>query len=415
MNFEQYLSGMIQICVPAQRTEEVLQQLTENGVQIYRVKRQKENLYFLLLLEDFFMVQHLLREQHCMFHVEQRMGLPFLISRIKRQKGLWIGSCLGFTILYLLLSFLWGYQVSGNVQYSDAHFIALVQEYGMIPGAKMDQFDYDMLGKQILLDHPEFTWIQLRPVGTTLYIQVKERFSDSVEPQQKTSIIADADGRITELLVFRGTPLVKRGDWVTKGQILVGGWDYSDRKQDTSGVFVPVGEPYAVQAKAVIYGEQERRMIASCALKEQVLQFTGHAERQVALEWNGYHLVLCGPKESPYVYSSIHTEQHSLWQWQQFCFPISVKTTIFQEKELQCRTHTREDAYQIAVERARKRLQEQLPNKSRLLHESAGLYRAGQSQIVQAEVVWLVEENMAQNLPKTLPKAEEIDIQEKTE
>lgn len=404
MKFEQYISGMVELRLPAQQTEEILQQLTAAGIHLYQVKRCDEFLYLWIHLDDFGMLQHLLRERHCPFHVQTRQGIPFMLNAVKRRKGLWLGCFFSVSLLYLLFSFLWSYEVSGNVQYSDAHMIALVQEYGLLPGSRIAKFDYDALEQQIILEHPEFVWVQLQPNGTTLGITVKERLPDEQAKQQQSSIVAECDGRITEFLVFRGTPLVKQGDWVKKGQVLIGGWDYPDRQRDNSGNFAPAGEPYAVRAKGVIRGEKEQRAIGSCALEERSLQSTGNEKKQYALAWRGFQFVLWGPKESPYQYSYQHTEQHCLLQWQQFYLPVYIKTTVFEEKMLQQRTYTREEAYLVALERARKRLQEQLPASSQMLHESSGIYGTEQEHVVQAEVVWAVEGNLAQMQQAQVPQ-----------
>ncbi len=404
MKFEQYVGGMVELRLPAQRTEEILQQLTEAGVHLQQIRRHEEFLYLWIHLDDFEILQHLLRQQRCPFHVQRRQGIPFTVSAVKRRKGLWLGGFFSLALLYLLFSFLWSYEVSGNVQYSDAHMIALVQEYGVLPGSRIDKFDYDVLEQQIILDHPEFVWVQLQPNGTTLEITVKERLPDEKTERQQGSIVAESDGKITELLIFRGTPLVKQGDWVKKGQILIGGWDYPDRQRDNSGNFAPAGEPFAVRAKGVIRGEKEQRAIGSCALEERSLQSTGNEKKQYALAWQGFQFVLWGPKESPYQYSYQHTKQHSLLQWQQFYLPVYIKTTVFEEKILQQRTYTREEAYLVALERARKRLQEQLPAGSRMIHESSGVYGTEQEHMVQAEVVWTVEGNLAQMQQTQMPQ-----------
>ncbi len=411
MKFDQYLGGMVELRLPARRTEEILRRLPAEGIHLYRVKRQDEFLYLWIHLDDFAVLQHLLREQRCPFHVQTRQGLPFLISAVKRRKGLWLGCFFGLAVLYLLFSFLWGYEINGNVQYSDEHMIALVQEYGLLPGSRIAKFDYDALEKQIVLEHPEFVWVQLQPSGTTLTVTVKERLVGEAEQRRQGSIVAEADGRITELLVFRGTALVKRGDWVKKGQVLIGGWDYPDRQRDGSGVFVPVGEPFAVRAKGVIRGERERIAIGSCALEEQVLQTTGEQKKQYALAWNDHQLVFWGPKQSPYAYSYQHTEQHSLLRWQQFYLPVYLKTTVFEEKSLQQHSYTREEAYLVALERARKRLQEQLPADSQMLRESCGVYGKQEGAVVQAEVVWTVEENLAQMEQAQLPPETVVEEQ----
>lgn len=406
MKFDQYLSGMVELRVPPERTEELLQQITAAGIHLHHIQRQEDGLYLWILLDDFAILQRMLREQRCSFHVQQRRGLPFSVSRIKRRKGLWMGAFLCFALLYLLFSFIWGYEVSGNEQYSDAHMIALVKEYGLLPGSRIDKFDYDAIEQQMVLDHPQFAWIRLQPNGTTLTITVKERLPDKKQQQQEGSIIAGADGRITELLVFRGTPQVTRGQWVKKGQVLIGGWDYPDRQRNSNGEFAPSGTPYTVKAKGVIYGEQERSVIGSCSLEERMLQSTGNIKKQIALVWKGHELILHGPKTSPYPYSCQQIKTTRLLGWQQFELPVYVRTTIFEEKQIEQRSYTKEEAYTMAVERARKRLQEQMPKGSRFIRESAGICPSDQQNVVQAEVVWTIEANLAEVKQTQLPEAE---------
>ncbi len=91
MKFEQYISGMVELRLPAQQTEEILQQLTAAGIHLYQVKRCDEFLYLWIHLDDFGMLQHLLRERHCPFHVQTRQGIPFMLNAVKRRKGLWLG------------------------------------------------------------------------------------------------------------------------------------------------------------------------------------------------------------------------------------------------------------------------------------------------------------------------------------
>lgn len=415
MKFDQYLSGMVELRVPETCPMELLQQMTDAGVHLHQIQRKNDGLRFWIMLDDFYVVQQLLRARRCPFHVQGKRGFPFLISMVKRRKGLWVGCCLCFSLIYLLNSFIWGYAVAGNEQYSNAHMIALVQEYGLLPGARLDKFDYDKLQQQIILDHPEFTWIQLRPKGTTLQITIKERQPGEVEQRRQGSITASADGRITELLVFRGTPLVERGDWVKKGQVLVGGWDYPDRERDASGNFAPIGEPFAVRAKGVIRGQQERSVVASCALEERLLQSTGNRKKQYALAWRGHQLVVWGPREMPYACGSQEIRQRSILSWQQFHLPVYLRTTVFEEKTLRQCSYSQEEAYLTALERARKRLQEQMPAGAEFIRESYGLYQSAQKDVVQVKVVWIIEANLAEMQQLDLPESldEESSIAEK--
>ena len=410
MRFEQYLDGMVEICLPWERTEDLFVWVQDAGLSIYQIRQSEEGICFWITLEEFGALQRLLRTQHCRFHIVQKCGIPFWIHRGKRRRGLWMGIVTAFACICLMLSFLWGYAVSGNVSYSDAHMIALVQEYGLVPGTSKYKFDYAKIEKQILQDHPEFVWIQLRPVGTTLQIVVKEGIPAAQEQKRQGSLLAESSGKITELLVFRGTALVKRGDWVKQGQVLIGGWDYPDRERNEQGIFVPSGEPFAVQAKGVIRGEKERTAVGLCALEEQRLQKTGAFEKQIALICCGKRIVLYGPRKVSYRYYEKQSEIHPWFPK----IPIYVKTTIFEEKQRHQVQHTPQEAYQLAVDRARKQLQKQLPRESRFLRESIGVTSREGETVLQVTVVWTVEETLAQVQLVELPEAQEENVEKTT-
>ena len=66
--------------------------------------------------------------------------------------------------------------------------------------------------------------MSINPMGTTLYVDVKERVAPpdkkTAEPQNITAL---CDGVITEILASSGEALVKPGEAVTKGQVLISG------------------------------------------------------------------------------------------------------------------------------------------------------------------------------------------------
>lgn len=409
---EQQLEGMVTIRIPLQEMHRVFRLLSAQNISLHHITPERQTCRITIYLYDFTAVQHLLRQYRIRFQICGKRGLPFFISRLKRRKGLWIGALCCVLLGHFLLSLLWNYEVSGNEQYSEAHIVALAQQYGLWPGTPLKSLDYEVLEHEMELDHPEFTWIQLEAKGTTLCISVKERLQDSAAIESSGSIVAKADGRITELLVYTGTALVKQGDWVQAGQVLVGGWDYPQRVRNLLGEFTDAGEPYAVRAKSVIRGETEHRAIGTCALEEQWLQKTGKSETYTTVLWQERTLFSIGKALSPYKYSEDDIEIKSLFQWGRWQCPIKIRTVTYQEQIAMHRSFTQEEAYQTAVERARRQLQQTLPQGSVFVRESSGMHRTAEDGAIQAEVVWIVDEPIGQMQQIPLPGAIEI---EKTE
>lgn len=407
LGFEENLDGMVVLQLPAIHTEVLLSLLSMQHISLYQVRRTEEDVYFAIRLDDFHLVQKLLRQQHWRFRICSKKGVPFFISRLKRRKGLWAGLICCIFLGHLMLSCLWGYEVSGNERYSDAHVIALVQQYGLWQGCRRDSFNYEEIEHKIELEHPEFTWVQLEIKGTTLCISVKERLADSVELQTSGSIVAKTEGKLTLVRTYTGTALVGEGDWVTAEQVLIGGWMYPDRVRNTMGEFVNAGEPYAVRAKGEIWGERAYRAIGVCTLEESCLQYTGQQETKVSILWHEHVLASVGAKTSPYPYSEDTEEIRTLFQWGKWYCPIKICNITYQEKAVMHHSYTEEEAYQTALERARRQIQQKVPQSGKFIRESSGICRSTEDGAIQVEVIWIVEEPLGVikqvPLPETLP------------
>ena len=408
LSLEQQLDGMVTLHIQKCTPEQILTMLSTENIPLFQITMEKQKFYFSIYLDDFKAVQRILRSHHIRFHICRKRGLPFLLSRMKRRKGLWVGIMSSVVLWQVLCSFLWDYEVYGNTTYSDEHIIALVQAYGLWPGSRQSVFDYEALEHEMELDHPEFTWIQLEPKGTTLCISVKERLSDTVDTQISGSIVAKADGVITEFLVYTGTALAAEGAQVSAGQVLIGGWDYPERVRNNMGEFVDAGEPYAVSAKGVVRGQTVHRAIGTCALEETRLVCTGKSVSCTEYLWKQHSLFSVGASHTPYQYSDDETTIKSLFQWGRWQCPIKKRTTVYREQIAIHHSFTPDEAYQTAIERARYQLQMKLPQDSEFIRESCGMHRTAEDGTVQAEVVWIVDEPIGMYRQVLLPANNEI-------
>ena len=87
--------------------------------------------------------------------------------------------------------------------------------------------DCDRIVKDIRKEFDDIVWVSAYVTGTRLMIQVKENtdtFSaESSNKEPSNDIVAEKDGVITSIITRNGVPLVKPGDAVKKGDILVSG------------------------------------------------------------------------------------------------------------------------------------------------------------------------------------------------
>ena len=95
---------------------------------------------------------------------------------------------------------------------------------GLCPGKRISQLDIDRIENAVLLDSDDISWITINLNGTVAHVQIREKNEQPPKKETKPSnLIASKNGEIVSLEVFSGKPVVKPGDIVTKGDLLVSG------------------------------------------------------------------------------------------------------------------------------------------------------------------------------------------------
>jgi similar to stage IV sporulation protein len=128
--------------------------------------------------------------------------------------------------IYICSLFLFNITFSGNSNLTTPVLTRYLESIGVKNGCRTACIDCNDIEKRMREDFDEITWVAAAVKGNHLYISIKE--NDSFEGEIKSTeipenIIASDDGTIESIITRSGTPLVKKGDNVEKGQVLVSG------------------------------------------------------------------------------------------------------------------------------------------------------------------------------------------------
>lgn len=128
--------------------------------------------------------------------------------------------------IYICSLFLFNITFSGNSNLTTPVLTRYLESIGVKNGCRTACIDCNDIEKKMREDFDEITWVAAAVKGNHLYISIKE--NDSFEGEIKSTeipenIIASDDGTIESIITRSGTPLVKKGDNVEKGQVLVSG------------------------------------------------------------------------------------------------------------------------------------------------------------------------------------------------
>lgn len=159
---------------------------------------------------------------------ERRVGLPYLLKKYKHRTGIFLGIIFVVFMLAWSRNFIWDIRVTGNERVTYSEITSLMGEYGLMVGSKISELDVDRTESLITLNNKNISWITINIIGTHANVQIRESdsFEDKDEPLKPSNLVATRDGQIEYLELFGGNPMVRSGDVVRKGDILVSGiWD----------------------------------------------------------------------------------------------------------------------------------------------------------------------------------------------
>jgi similar to stage IV sporulation protein len=121
--------------------------------------------------------------------------------------------------------FIWKISVEGNYSYSDSQIINFIHKQKIKEGILRTEIDSDKIEKDIRKNFEDISWVCAEIKGTNLIIHIKENYITEISAieDEPYDIVANRDATIVSVLVRSGSAMVKVGDTVKKGDVLISG------------------------------------------------------------------------------------------------------------------------------------------------------------------------------------------------
>ncbi|MBE6533050.1 MAG: hypothetical protein E7676_06090 [Ruminococcaceae bacterium] len=159
------------------------------------------------------------------FEESKMLGLLGAIKRLKHKKAILISSLIGAIIVFLASSLVWDIRIDGNDSLTDAQITEALSESNFSVGDVWLLCDRSRIESDFLRNLSEISWININKRGTVAYVSVMEKNSqndtENEHPEGYANLVASCDCIIEEITVISGTPQVKAGDVVKKGDVLI--------------------------------------------------------------------------------------------------------------------------------------------------------------------------------------------------
>ena len=155
----------------------------------------------------------------------RKRGLPFVLHRYRWRWGLAVGAVCFVALLMVLGNFIWTIDLRGHTTLDNRLLLENLAELGVRPGSYRPALDARDIERQMMLRVDKIGWIAVNLRGSAAHVQIKERVLPPaiIDNDTPTNVVATADGQIIRMEVYSGQPLLKKGDTVMKGDVIVSG------------------------------------------------------------------------------------------------------------------------------------------------------------------------------------------------
>ncbi|GGJ09298.1 hypothetical protein GCM10010885_17960 [Alicyclobacillus cellulosilyticus] len=267
----------------------VLRDLHAEGVPLYDVRVGDDRCSLRIALGDFRALVAACRRHKVRLRAVERIGLPFAARRLRQRKVMWVGPVLFLCVLACLSSIIWQVDVSGTDDEDLVReVVAAARENGLYVGAwRWNLPEVEVLQARMLDHLPSLVWIGVQLHGAKAQLEVLPKIpAQPPAPAAPQDIVAAKPGTVLKVFATRGDVVVRPGQTVQPGQVLISG------RLGDSGV--------AVAADGKVYAEVWYRSQVALPLSVVQQAWTGASVRRVYLRFGAWALHVWGWKQADY-------------------------------------------------------------------------------------------------------------------
>ncbi len=219
-----YFFGTVRIDISSGYADRFFDAAFRCGV-FYRTVKPKEGFRDALLIraKDEGRAKKLLSEAGCVFSLTHR-GFPEAAFRLIKSPGLIAGAILSAALVILCNSYVWEVRISGAEDVPKSEIAAAAEKAGIFRGMKKSGADEREAANVIINECPGVSFAAVNVRGAVAFVDVRERETHEVFDKSGSSdLVAAFSGVVTAINVRSGDVLVRVGDTVSKGDVLVTG------------------------------------------------------------------------------------------------------------------------------------------------------------------------------------------------
>ncbi|KRG15551.1 sporulation protein YqfD [Lederbergia galactosidilytica] len=351
-----FLTGRVLVKATGQGMERFINRLARSGISIWSVKRNHEGIvFFYITWPDLHKLRRVARKADCSLYFIRGEGLPFLWKRTLKNSGFPIGILLFFVLILFLSNITWGIQINGADPETEHKIRKELENLGIVRGSMHLFSDKpDKIQKKLTDRIDNLTWVGVELKGTTYHFQVVQKTEpDEIAEASPRHLVANKKAVIAKMFIEKGKAVVKKDQFVEKGQILV------------SGEIGHEDKPIPVIAEGEVWGYTWYNTEVSFPLDTPLEVLGGKEMRKYFLNLGKLELPIWGFGKIEFPKYETEIENNDIFFLGKKT-PVQYAKKTIREKEAINRNLNKKEALVAAKELARRDLKMKIPPDARI-------------------------------------------------
>ena len=372
-----YILGFVNITVEGFFVERFINNCISNKVFLWGTKRKNTTLLTTNVnINDFKKIRQIAKKTKCKVNINSKKGFPILLHKYRKRKLLLL-LCIPVILVILISSrFIWNIEIVGADAINKDEIVSQLEEEGVSIGKLKSSIDSKKVINSIRVKRQDISWMSLDLKGTNVIVTL-------VEAEQKPNIINKDEycNIVAKITADTGTKLVKQGDIVEKGDLLIGGY--------MEGKFT---DKRFVHAKGSVEAKVWYTKNIKSNYTREISEETGNKKDRYSINFNNFKINLYKTLPKFENYDTIN-EAKKIKLFKNFYLPIEINKTTYIEKKNKEITYGIEDLKDILINQLEKQFEQEGISNLNVVNKIANFYEK-ENNILELEMTYEVIQNI---------------------
>ncbi len=318
-----YMRGYVIIRIEGLYLEKFINHCIEKGIYLWDIKRLNyTTLEASIGIKGFKSLRRVSKKAGCKVYLSEKNGYPFWAHKVKKRKMLLLGALFSLVLIITATSFIYNVELVGNYRVEEEKIITYLEEVGLKPGSNRYFIDLRKVENLLMMEFHELAWVGIEIKGMYAKIEIVEKAEtpEKLEKDIPCDVVATKSGVIESVIARNGDAIVKKGDIVTEGDLLITGIVSREHLEN----------PMYVHAYGEVYAKTYYEINKSMSLVEIKKHKTGEQYIRRTMKLGQLQLAL-GGNEVPFSNYVVEKSNKTPALWRNIKLPVEIIVETYDE------------------------------------------------------------------------------------